>query len=90
MSRVWLLSLLCLAIHAESLFDGKSLQGWKETPFSQHGPVRVEDGAIVLGAGSPFTGARARMFFVSSMPSICAIAMPPEDGGGMPQTVHDL
>jgi hypothetical protein len=56
MSRAWLLSLLCFAIHAESLFDGKSLQGWKETPFSQRGPVRVEDGAIVLGAGSPFTG----------------------------------
>src|SRR3954466_15394654 len=56
MSRAWLLGLLCIAINAESLFDGKSLQGWKETPFSQHGPVRVEDGAIVLGAGSPFTG----------------------------------
>ena len=50
MSRAWLLGLLCFAIQAESLFDGKSLQGWKETPFSQHGPVRVEDGAIVLGA----------------------------------------
>ena len=56
MSRAWLLGLLCLAIHAETLFDGKSLQGWKETPFSQHGVVRVEDGAIMLGAGSPFTG----------------------------------
>ena len=56
MSSAWLLAFVCAAIHAESLFDGKSLQGWKETPFSQHGPVRVDNGAIVLGAGSPFTG----------------------------------
>ena len=40
----------------QSGFDGKSLAGWKETPFTNHGPVRVENGAIVLGAGSPMTG----------------------------------
>jgi len=56
MSRAWLLAFFCFAIHAESLFDGKSLQGWRETPFTQHGPVRVENGAIVLGAGGPMTG----------------------------------
>jgi hypothetical protein len=56
MSRAWLLPLLCVALHAESLFDGKSLQGWRETPFSNHGAVRVENGTIVLGAGSPMTG----------------------------------
>src|SRR5271166_3144634 len=39
-----------------SLFDGKSLQGWRETPFTGHAPVRVENGAIVLGAGKPLTG----------------------------------
>jgi hypothetical protein len=33
------------------MFDGKSLNGWKETPFTAHGPVRVENGAIVLGSG---------------------------------------
>ncbi len=33
------------------MFDGVSLRGWKETPFSGRGKVRVEDGAIVLGAG---------------------------------------
>jgi hypothetical protein len=33
------------------MFDGKSLNGWKETPFSGHGAVRVENGAIVLGTG---------------------------------------
>jgi hypothetical protein len=38
------------------LFDGKSLQGWRETPFTGHGKVHVEDGAIVLGPGGPLTG----------------------------------
>jgi hypothetical protein len=33
------------------LFDGSSLQGWRETPFSGRGKVRVENGAIVLGKG---------------------------------------
>jgi hypothetical protein len=36
----------------QSLFDGKSLQGWRETPFSGRGKVRVEDGTILLGAGA--------------------------------------
>jgi hypothetical protein len=35
----------------KSLFDGSSLDGWRETPFSGHGAVRVENGAIVLGKG---------------------------------------
>ena len=34
-----------------SLFDGTSLQGWKETPFPGHGTVAVKDGVIVLGKG---------------------------------------
>jgi len=34
-----------------SLFDGKSLEGWQETPFTDRGPVRVENGTIILGAG---------------------------------------
>jgi hypothetical protein len=38
------------------LFDGKSLEGWRETPFKGHGAVRVEKGTIVLGAGNPLTG----------------------------------
>ncbi len=33
------------------LFDGKSLEGWKETDFSDHGIVRVDGGTIVLGRG---------------------------------------
>ena len=36
----------------KSMFDGVSLKGWKETPFSGHGKVQVSDRAIVLGAGS--------------------------------------
>ena len=39
-----------------SLFDGRSLAGWTETQFPRRGPVRVEDGAIFLGAGAPLTG----------------------------------
>jgi hypothetical protein len=33
------------------LFDGTSLEGWRETPFSGRGKVSVENGAIVLGKG---------------------------------------
>jgi hypothetical protein len=35
----------------KSLFDGSSLQGWRETPFSARGKVRVDNGAIVLEKG---------------------------------------
>jgi Domain of Unknown Function (DUF1080) len=40
----------------QSVFDGKSLQGWRETPFTGQGAVHVENGTIVLGAGKPMTG----------------------------------
>jgi 3-keto-disaccharide hydrolase len=33
------------------IFDGSSLQGWRETPFSGRGKVQVEDGSIVLEKG---------------------------------------
>ena len=36
----------------QSLFDGKSLEGWRETPFTRHGTVRVENGTIILGKGA--------------------------------------
>lgn len=39
-----------------SLFDGRTLQGWRITEFSDPGPVRVEAGKLVLGRGSPLTG----------------------------------
>lgn len=34
-----------------SLFDGKSLKGWKEAPFRGRGEVHVKDGTILLGKG---------------------------------------
>jgi prolyl oligopeptidase len=34
-----------------SLFDGKSLIGWKETDFAGRGQVRVEDGKLILETG---------------------------------------
>ncbi len=40
----------------QSLFDGKSLQGWHEAAFARHGPVRVENGVITMVAGGPMTG----------------------------------
>jgi hypothetical protein len=34
-----------------SLFDGQSLKGWKESPFTGRGKVRVRDGMIEIGQG---------------------------------------
>jgi hypothetical protein len=39
-----------------SLFDGKSLTGWKSTQFGGEGEVFVEDGKINLEFGSSMTG----------------------------------
>ena len=33
------------------LFDGKTLTGWKESPFNARGKVSIEDGQVVLGHG---------------------------------------
>lgn len=38
------------------LFDGKSLDGWKESDFAGRSPVRVEKGAILLPMGNDMTG----------------------------------
>jgi dienelactone hydrolase len=35
----------------QTLFDGESLKGWKETPFTGRGKVRVEKGTIILDKG---------------------------------------
>ncbi|MBI5393956.1 MAG: DUF1080 domain-containing protein [Verrucomicrobia bacterium] len=40
----------------ESLFDGKSLEGWKKTDFIGKGKVEAKDGAIHLGKGNDLTG----------------------------------
>jgi hypothetical protein len=34
-----------------SLFDGKSLAGWRETDFAGRGPVTVDNGVLTLGMG---------------------------------------
>jgi hypothetical protein len=35
----------------QSMFDGVSLKGWRETPFTAHGKVRIEKGTIILETG---------------------------------------
>src|ERR1035441_4329835 len=59
----WLPALLCAAAVAQpktgewrSLFDGKTLEGWRETAFTGHGKARVENGAVMLAPGAPMTG----------------------------------
>jgi len=39
-----------------SLFDGKTLDGWKITDFGGEGEVTVEDGVIIMRMGQPLTG----------------------------------
>jgi hypothetical protein len=40
----------------KSLFDGKSLTGWKAADFPKAGKVEVKDGAIVMQQGATMTG----------------------------------
>jgi len=40
----------------KSMFDGKTLKGWKVPVFGGDGEVEVKDAAIVLGMGDPMTG----------------------------------
>lgn len=44
------------SIDKNSLFDGKSLEGWKITEFGPQGPVLVSDGKIILNYGDGCTG----------------------------------
>ena len=39
-----------------SLFDGKTLGGWKSSGFGTDGPIEVEAGAISIGMGDPLSG----------------------------------
>jgi hypothetical protein len=39
-----------------SLFDGKTLKGWKSTNFGGEGEVLVKDGSLVMEMGSDMTG----------------------------------
>jgi hypothetical protein len=40
----------------KSLFDGKTLAGWKTTEFGAHGTPEVEKGLLVVPAGDPLSG----------------------------------
>jgi hypothetical protein len=40
----------------KSLFDGKSLTGWKATNFGGEGDVAVRDGTVVMEQGNDMTG----------------------------------
>jgi hypothetical protein len=60
-----LLLLFCLVVPVrgqdtggewQPMFNGKTLDGWKETLFTGHGEVRIDKGEIVLGPGRPMTG----------------------------------
>jgi hypothetical protein len=39
-----------------TLFDGKSLKGWKKTAFGGEGDVEVKDARIIIAAGAPMSG----------------------------------
>jgi len=39
-----------------TLFDGKSLEGWKKADLFHAGNVQVENGAIVIASGDPMSG----------------------------------
>ncbi len=58
-------TLLTLNVQAEppakeaawkSMFEGKTLQGWKKTEFGGEGEVAVKDARIVIAMGSPMSG----------------------------------
>ncbi|MBN2291500.1 MAG: DUF1080 domain-containing protein [Pirellulales bacterium] len=40
----------------ESLFDGKTLKGWKSVKFGGEGEVQVKNGEIIMGFGESLTG----------------------------------
>ena len=39
-----------------SLFNGKTLEGWKATKFGGEGDVEIDEGTLVLNVGSSMTG----------------------------------
>ena len=40
----------------QSMFDGATLKGWRETQFAGRGEVACSSGLLVLNMGDPFTG----------------------------------
>jgi hypothetical protein len=51
-----MLPLLGYILYLAMAGEWQSLQGWKETPFTGRGQVRMEQGTVVLGRGMPMTG----------------------------------
>jgi hypothetical protein len=49
-----------------SLFDGRTLEGWKPTPFAGAGEVEVKDGRIVASMGAALTGVN----FTNQIPKV--------------------
>ena len=64
----------------QALFDGKSLLGWKVTPFRAPGAVRIENRAMVLSAGNPLTGVNWTRAFPRSNYEVRFEAMRREGG----------
>ena len=56
---LWLFGALAAEAPWIPLFDGQSLKGWKETPFTGRGVVRVAGGELLLDPGQPMTGVTA-------------------------------
>jgi hypothetical protein len=59
-ARIVMLAASCLALLGadgpRALFDGKTLDGWKDAGFNKGPAPKVEDGTIVLPTGSPIVG----------------------------------
>jgi hypothetical protein len=53
-----------------SLFDGKTLKGWKSTNFGGEGDVQVKDGAIHLEFGNDMTGITMEKSLAAKLPNI--------------------
>jgi len=49
-------SLLAYILYLAMAGEWRPLEGWKETPFTGRGQVRMEKGTIVLEPGNPMTG----------------------------------
>lgn len=56
----------CQAQQWKPLLDGRTLAGWKSTPFGGEGQVRVEDGAIIMEMGADLTGVNYTQAFPKS------------------------
>lgn len=49
-----------------TLFDGKSLKGWRVTQFDQGGKVEVHNGLLIFTKGDPFVGVN----FTNEIPKV--------------------